>query len=110
MILTWTAFSYAGPHFIDQDVLHLAHDQHLPRFVIQFLLSVDARSPMLSSFTRQSTGSVIMLLSLFLFESEFINIVAISFTSLILNELIMVALEITTWSVSAHDRDESVAV
>lgn len=51
-----------------------------------------------------------MLLSLFLFESEFINIVAISFTSLILNELIMVALEITTWSVSAHDRDESVAV
>jgi phospholipid-translocating ATPase len=43
------------------------------------------------------TGSVIMLLSLFLFESEFINIVAISFTSLILNELIMVALEITTW-------------
>ena len=49
-----------------------------------------------------------MLLSLFLFESEFINIVAISFTSLILNELIMVALEITTWSVSsAHDRDDS---
>lgn len=46
-----------------------------------------------------------MLLSLFLFESEFINIVAISFTSLILNELIMVALEITTWSVSVHDRD-----
>jgi len=40
-----------------------------------------------------------MLLSLYLFESEFINIVAISFTSLILNELIMVALEITTWSV-----------
>jgi len=32
-----------------------------------------------------------------LFENEFLNIVAISFTALILNELIMVALEITTW-------------
>lgn len=38
-----------------------------------------------------------MLLSLFLFESEFLHIVAISFTALVLNELIMVALEITTW-------------
>lgn len=47
-----------------------------------------------------------MLLSLFLFESEFINIVAISFTSLILNELIMVALEITTWLVLAHNRGD----
>lgn len=38
-----------------------------------------------------------MLVSLVLFETEFLNIVSISFTSLILNELIMVALEITTW-------------
>jgi phospholipid-translocating ATPase len=38
-----------------------------------------------------------MLLSLLLFESEFLHIVAISFTALVLNELIMVALEITTW-------------
>ena len=38
-----------------------------------------------------------MLVSLFLFETEFLNIVSISFTSLVLNELIMVALEITTW-------------
>lgn len=44
-----------------------------------------------------------MLMSLFLFEDEFINIVAISFTALILNELIMVALEITTWSVASYD-------
>ncbi|KAG8887159.1 putative aminophospholipid-translocase [Tulasnella sp. 332] len=36
-------------------------------------------------------------MSLVLFENEFLNIVAISFTALILNELIMVALEITTW-------------
>jgi len=58
-----------------------------------------ARTPPLTSRLSKIThkGSVIMLLSLFLFESEFINIVAISFTSLILNELIMVALEITTW-------------
>lgn len=42
-------------------------------------------------------GAAIMIMSLALFENEFLNIVAISFTALILNELIMVALEITTW-------------
>ncbi|MBW0472907.1 hypothetical protein O181_012622 [Austropuccinia psidii MF-1] len=42
-------------------------------------------------------GGAIMILSLILFENEFINIVSISFTSLILTELLMVALEITTW-------------
>lgn len=43
------------------------------------------------------TGAAIMIMSLVLFENEFLHIVAISFTALILNELIMVALEITTW-------------
>lgn len=38
-----------------------------------------------------------MIASLLLFENEFLNIVGISFTALVLNELIMVALEITTW-------------
>ncbi|PBK69390.1 phospholipid-translocating P-type ATPase [Armillaria solidipes] len=42
-------------------------------------------------------GAAIMIMSLVLFESEFLHIVSISFTALILNELIMVALEITTW-------------
>ncbi|KAF9446849.1 phospholipid-translocating P-type ATPase [Macrolepiota fuliginosa MF-IS2] len=42
-------------------------------------------------------GAGIMIMSLVLFESEFLHIVSISFTALILNELIMVALEITTW-------------
>lgn len=42
-------------------------------------------------------GAAIMIMSLVLFENEFLNIVSISFTALILNELIMVALEITTW-------------
>jgi phospholipid-translocating ATPase len=42
-----------------------------------------------------------MIMSLVLFENEFLHIVSISFTSLILNELIMVALEITTWCVLA---------
>ncbi|CED82734.1 aminophospholipid-transporting p-type atpase [Phaffia rhodozyma] len=42
-------------------------------------------------------GGAIMIMSLLLFETDFLNIVAISFTALILNELIMVALEITTW-------------
>jgi hypothetical protein len=41
-----------------------------------------------------------MIMSLILFENEFLNIVSISFTALILNELIMVALEITIWYVS----------
>ena len=42
-------------------------------------------------------GAAIMIIALVLFENEFLNIVAISFTALILNELIMVALEITKW-------------
>jgi uncharacterized protein HemY len=42
-------------------------------------------------------GAAIMIIALVLFENEFLNIVAISFTALILNELIMVALEITIW-------------
>ncbi|KAJ3835493.1 protein transporter [Lentinula raphanica] len=42
-------------------------------------------------------GAAIMIMSLVLFENEFLHIVSISFTALVLNELIMVALEITTW-------------
>lgn len=44
-------------------------------------------------------GAAIMIMSLVLFENEFLHIVSISFTALVLNELIMVALEITTWYV-----------
>ena len=47
--------------------------------------------------THLGAGAAIMIMSLVLFENEFLNIVAISFTALVLNELIMVALEITTW-------------
>lgn len=39
-----------------------------------------------------------MLLSLWLFGDQFQHIVAVSFTALILNELLMVAYEIHTWS------------
>lgn len=35
--------------------------------------------------------------ALLLFESEFVHVVAISFTSLILTELLMVALTVRTW-------------
>lgn len=35
--------------------------------------------------------------ALVLFESEFVHVVAISFTALILTELLMVALNIRTW-------------
>lgn len=38
-----------------------------------------------------------MILSIWLFENQFVNIVSISFTALVLNELLMVALEINTW-------------
>ncbi|WFD36197.1 P-type phospholipid transporter [Malassezia cuniculi] len=44
-------------------------------------------------------GGAIMIASLLLFETDFINIVGISFTALVLNELVMVALEITTWHI-----------
>jgi len=42
-------------------------------------------------------GGVIMYGALYLFKDEFIHIVAISFSSLILTELIMVALTVITW-------------
>ena len=42
-------------------------------------------------------GSIIMFGSLFLFDDDFIHIVAISFTSLIITELIMVAMTIRSW-------------
>jgi len=42
-------------------------------------------------------GGAIMVLSILLFEDEFIHIVSISFTALVFNELLMVALEIQTW-------------
>jgi len=38
-----------------------------------------------------------MLLSLWLFNERFTNIVSISFTALVLNELLMIAFEINTW-------------
>lgn len=38
-----------------------------------------------------------MLVGLLLFESQFIHVVSITFTALILTELLMVALTIHTW-------------
>ncbi|CEO98647.1 hypothetical protein PBRA_006761 [Plasmodiophora brassicae] len=43
-------------------------------------------------------GSVIMMLGMLLFEYKFINVVAITFTSLILAELLNVAFEIHKWT------------
>eukprot|EP00474_Spongospora_subterranea_P000740 CRZ01198.1 hypothetical protein [Spongospora subterranea] len=45
-------------------------------------------------------GSVIMLLGMILFEDKFLNVVAITFTSLILSELLNVAFEIHHWTVT----------
>uniref|UniRef100_A0A8C2ZVK2 Phospholipid-transporting ATPase n=1 Tax=Cyclopterus lumpus TaxID=8103 RepID=A0A8C2ZVK2_CYCLU len=42
-------------------------------------------------------GGILMYSALVLFEAEFVHVVAISFTALILTELLMVALTIRTW-------------
>ncbi|RKP33866.1 hypothetical protein BJ085DRAFT_34591 [Dimargaris cristalligena] len=42
-------------------------------------------------------AGAIMMLAIWLFDTEFIHIVSISFTALIFNELLMVAFEINTW-------------
>ncbi|XP_060030052.1 probable phospholipid-transporting ATPase IIB isoform X2 [Erinaceus europaeus] len=42
-------------------------------------------------------GGTLMLGALLLFESEFVHVVAISFTALVLTELLMVALTVRTW-------------
>lgn len=42
-------------------------------------------------------GGAIIILAIWLFDDQFLRIVSISFTALIMNELLMVALEISTW-------------
>jgi phospholipid-translocating ATPase len=86
-----------GPGSIVQDVLPMAHDQRLSR---------SATSSASLHILTSSRGAAIMIMSLVLFETEFLHIVSISFTALILNELIMVALEITTWYVLLHPQDQ----
>ena len=54
-------------------------------------------STIISQFCIISLGGVIMFGALLLFEEEFIHVVSISFTALILTELLMVALSIRTW-------------
>ena len=44
-----------------------------------------------------SLGGIIMFGGIFLFDQEFIHVVTITFTALILTELLMVALTIRTW-------------
>lgn len=72
------------------DFLHLAHHLGISRYASEHPLINETSCP-------YHAGGIIMLLSLLLFESEFLHIVAISYTALVINELIMVALEITTW-------------
>jgi phospholipid-translocating ATPase len=45
------------------------------------------------------SGGIIMYGALLLFEDDFIHVVAITFTALILTELLMVALTIHTWHI-----------
>lgn len=51
----------------------------------------------ITNYALFSLGSVIMYGALLLFDADFIHVVSISFTALILTELIMVALTIHTW-------------
>ena len=60
-------------------------------------LTLNIMQEVLFFFSFYSTGSIIMYGAMLLFDSEFVHIVAISFTSLILTELLMVALTIQTW-------------
>lgn len=43
-------------------------------------------------------GGIIMLLAIWLFETDFIHIVSISFSALLFNELLMVALQLNSWN------------
>lgn len=95
MIILCKSLSFSGPSALLQDVLPMVDDQRIPGSVY-FLTRIKKPSRSLF-FGGVVAGAAIMLVSLVLFETEFLNIVSISFTSLILNELIMVALEITTW-------------
>lgn len=52
---------------------------------------------MIDLFPLAPPGGILMYGALVLFESEFVHVVAISFTALILTELLMVALTIRTW-------------
>ena len=64
--------------------------KHLSRFVLESQTSFELH------FSKQ-TFVLILGGALLLFEDEFIHVVSISFTALILTELIMVALTIRTW-------------
>lgn len=44
-------------------------------------------------------GGIIMILSISLFDTDLMRIVSITFTSLILNELLLVAVKITNWHI-----------
>ena len=43
------------------------------------------------------SGGILMYGSLLLFESEFLHVVAITFTALILTELLMIGLSVRSW-------------
>eukprot|EP00656_Telonema_subtile_P049037 TRINITY_DN6014_c0_g1_i4.p1 TRINITY_DN6014_c0_g1~~TRINITY_DN6014_c0_g1_i4.p1 ORF type:complete len:257 (+),score=74.39 TRINITY_DN6014_c0_g1_i4:225-995(+) len=59
--------------------------------------SLNMRTFLLWCFQSVYQGGVIMLMAVSLFEQSFLNIVAITFTALVLTEWIMVAIEIHTW-------------
>ena len=69
----------------------LAGDQ-----IIQFTIFV-CNFVKLTAILIYFAGGVIMFGAFLLFEEDFIHVVTITFTSLILTELLMVALTVRTW-------------
>ncbi len=74
----------------------------LPHLHVHRTLSVidtptNTHSPTHHTPPHTHTGGVIMLVGFLLFESQFIHVVSITFTALVLTELLMVALKIRTW-------------
>lgn len=58
---------------------------------------LSAKTFLLSMFKSVYQGGVIMLCTLVLFEYELLYVTGITFSALIVNELIMIALEVHTW-------------
>ena len=84
-------------------LLRLGSDQYLSRLEKGVVIPVvnisvfEWSSLVITLLSLPPQGGVIMLLGFWLFDSELIHVVSITFTALILTELLMVALTIRTW-------------
>lgn len=77
-----------GKSTLTQDFFYVGINQCISRYISRTYYI---------SFSSIIVGGVIMLLGFWLFQSQLIHVVAITFTALVLTELLMVALTIRTW-------------